>query len=35
MVTSPLAILFLIPVLAIYWLPSAPQTPKVDREQAQ
>lgn len=34
MVTSPLAILFLIPVLASYWLPSAKSPdPKVSASQ--
>jgi heavy metal efflux system protein len=32
MVTSPLAILFIIPVLAMYWLPSQPPAPEAEKE---
>ena len=32
MITSPLAILFIIPVLASYWLPSPPPAPATESE---
>jgi cobalt-zinc-cadmium resistance protein CzcA len=32
MVTSPLAILFIIPVLAMYWLPAQPPAPDAEKD---